>query len=83
MVHSSDTGGNAIVTPKNVSDFICTKTLVVIGMDFENCFCDFLIFLVAVCQLGIEMLVVGVAVYPQNTAQGLDVVPEPEFMNSI
>ena len=47
-IHSTDTDVNAIVTLKNIGDFISTKPFVIIGINLKNALSDFLIFFGAV-----------------------------------
>ena len=43
-VHSSDADVNAIITPKNMGDFICSKPFVIVGIDVKNLGSNHLIF---------------------------------------
>ena len=45
-VHSSDADVNAIITLKNMGDFICSKPFVIVGIDVKNLGSNHLIFLV-------------------------------------
>ena len=47
-VHSTNTDVNAIVTLKNIGDFISTEPFIVIGINLKNALGDFLIFFGAV-----------------------------------
>ena len=47
-VNSTNADGNAIVTLKNISDFISTKPFVVISINLKKLLSDFLIFFGAV-----------------------------------
>ena len=43
-VHSSDADVDAIITPKNMGDFICSKPFVIVGIDVKNLGSNHLIF---------------------------------------
>lgn len=43
-VHSSDADVNAIITLKNMGDFICSKPFVIVGIDVKNLGSNHLIF---------------------------------------
>ena len=61
-VHSSDADGNAIVTLKYIGDFIGTKPLVVVSINLQNKFCDFLVFFGAVSWFGTVVLIIGASI---------------------
>ena len=79
-VHSTDTDVNAIITLKNVSDFISTKPFVIISEDLQNGFCDCLIFFGAISRFSAVMLVISASVDTKNFAEKFDVMLETKFM---
>lgn len=82
-VHSSDTDLNAIITFENIGDLISSKTFVIVRVDLKNHPLNILVFLNSGSRFGIKMLIVGAAVYVQDSAQGFDSMLKSEFMNSV
>ena len=63
-VHSADADAYAIITLKNIGDFISSETLVVIRMNMENQGGDMLIFPDTRSGFRKEMLVISASVDP-------------------
>ena len=80
-VHSSDADVNAIVTLKDICDFVSTKSFIVIGVNLKNKPCNFLVFFGSVCRFGVKVLVVGASVNTKNLTKNFNVMLEAKFMN--
>ncbi len=72
----------AIITLKDISDFVCSKSLVVVCIDMKNQRSNMLIFSDTWCGFSREMFVISASVDPKNPAEGFDAVLETELMYS-
>jgi hypothetical protein len=61
-VHSPNTDVYAIVTLKDMLDFVSPQTLVIIRIDMEDCPFNMLVFRNTGSGLGMEMLIIGAPV---------------------
>ena len=82
-VHSSDTDVYAIITLKDICDFVSAEPLVVISIDMKNERSNILIFFNTRRGFGRKMLVIGTPVYSENLAQYLNAMLEAELMYSV
>ena len=51
----------------------------VIGVYLQDVLADGLIFAGALCRFGIKMLVISDAIYSENSAESLDIIPVMQF----
>ena len=82
-VHSSDADAYAIITLKDVSNFIGTKTFSVVNVNLKNQHGDLLIYFGAISRLGMVMLVISASVNAENSAKSFDIVLQTQLMNGI
>lgn len=82
-VHSADTDMDAIITGKNMSDFVSADPLAVVRVDAEDEPPDLLVLDSSCSRSRMKMFVVGAAVYVQDTAQGFDGVLTTEPVDRI
>lgn len=82
-VHSSDADAYAIITLKDVSNFIGTKTFSVVNVNLKNQLGDLLIYFGAISRLGMVMLVISASVNAENSAKSFDIVLQTQLMNGI
>ena len=80
-VHSSDADAYAIITLKDVSNFIGTKTFSVVNVNLKNQHGDLLIYFGAISRLGMVMLVISASVNAENSAKSFDIVLQTQLMN--
>ncbi len=73
-VHPSDTDVYAIITLKDISNFVSTKAFMVIRIDMENKLGNLLILLCSVGGFRRIMLVVSASVNAEDLAKNLDVM---------
>ena len=73
-VHSSDADADAIITLKDVSDFVSAKPFVVIGIDLKDYPGNILILLCTISRFRIVMFVIGAAVDTEDLAENLDIM---------
>lgn len=67
-VHSADADMNAIITSKNMCDFVSTDPFVVVRIDAEDSLADLLVLNSSCSRSRMKVLVVGTAVHFQNPA---------------
>lgn len=82
-VHSPDTDGYAIITLKDVLDFVCSQAFVEIGVNMQKDALYTLVFTNAGSRLSSKMLVISAPVDTQNTAESLDVMLETELVDGL
>lgn len=73
---------NAIITLKNISDFI-SKAFIIIGINLQDSLCNCLVFLCEVSRFSTVMLVIGAPVDAKYFTKKLDIVLETKLMNRI
>ena len=80
-VHSTDADTNAIVTTKEICDFISTDAFIVVSVNVQNHLFDVLILNGSGRRQRIKMFVISAAVYVEYTAEGFDIVLESKLIN--
>lgn len=73
----------AIITLKNISDFVCSESLVVICVDMKNQGRNMLILSDTWCRFRREMFVISASVDLKDPAEGFDAMLETKLMYSI
>ena len=82
-VHSSDTDVYAIITTEYVSDFISTKTFIIVRINLKNDTFDVQIFLYSRSWNLNKMLIICATIYMKCPTKRFNVMLESQFVNDV